>query len=839
MENNHFGTLTERMRNFREELLNARPYVCAERAVLTTESYRLHADQPVVLKRAYMLQNILERMTIFIEPQTLIAGNQSSANRAAPIFPEYAMDWVIDELDQFEKRDGDVFYISEETKKELRELAPYWEHNTTKDKGLAAMPLSSRIFYDLGIIRAEGNITSGDAHLAVEYEKVMKSGLKDYKRRAREAMESLDLTEMENLKKYYFYEAVLIVIEAVVKFASRYSRLALSQAAALEKGELPGQTGEKPEIFSRNESGNRKPGIGYYGTLDEESTRSRVAELKEMARILSKVPYEPAETFAEAVQSMWLVHLVLQIESNGHSLSYGRMDQYLYPFYQKDLDRGIETEQSACEKMTNLWLKTFTINKIRSWSHTRFSAGSPLYQNVTIAGQTTEHKDAVNPMSFMILKSVAQTRLPQPNLTVRYHAGLSDEFMNECIEVVRLGFGMPAFNNDEIIIPSFIEKGVAAEDAYNYSAIGCVETAVPGKWGYRCTGMSFLNFPKSLLIALNDGVDPESGVKLCEGIGHFRDMTCFEDVERAWDKIIRNFTRHSVIIETCCDMVLEETVPDVLCSSLVEDCIGRGKTLKEGGAVYDFISGLQVGIANMADSLAAIKKCVFEDKSLSNEELWAALENNFEGEKGSRIRSLLLAAPKYGNDDNYVDSLIRNAYDVYIDEIKKYHNTRYGRGPVGGVYYAGTSSISANVGQGIGTPATPDGRKAKEPLAEGCSPSHGMDRNGPTAVFKTVAKLPTKEITGGVLLNQKVTPQLLMKEEDRMKLMMLIRTFFNRLHGYHVQYNVVSRETLRAAQKNPEEYRDLIVRVAGYSAFFSALSRQTQDDIIERTEQSL
>lgn len=801
MSEKHFGNLTQRMNEYREELLEAKPYVCAERAVYTTQSYKEHADLPVVLKRAYMLKNILEHMTIFIEPQTLIAGNQASANRSAPIFPEYAMDWVIDELDQFEKRDGDVFYITEETKETLRDLAPYWEHNTTKDRGLAAMPASSKIFYDLGIIKAEGNITSGDAHLAVQYEKIMKCGLKDYGERTKAAMKQLDLTEMENLKKYYFHQAILIVIEAVKNFADRYAKLALQMA--------------------------------------EKAEPKRAGELKEMARTLSKVPYEPAETMKEAVQSMWLVHLVLQIESNGHSLSYGRMDQYLYPYYKKDLEKGIETEESACELLTNLWLKTYTINKIRSWSHTQFSAGSPLYQNVTIGGQTPDKKDAVNPLSYLILRSVAQTHLPQPNLTVRYHAGLDDEFMKECIEVVRLGFGMPAFNNDEIIIPSFIEKGVKEEDAYNYSAIGCVETAVPGKWGYRCTGMSFLNFPKSLLIAMNDGIDPESGVKLTEGVGHFLDMESYADIERAWDKIVRDFTRHSVIIETCCDMVLEETVPDVLCSSLVDDCIARGKTLKEGGAVYDFISGLQVGIANMADSLAAIKKCVFEDRTVSKPELWNALQDDFKGSEGERIRNILLSAPKYGNDDDYVDSLIRSAYDVYIDEIKKYHNTRYKRGPIGGTYYAGTSSISANVGQGLGTLATPDGRKAHTPLSEGCSPSHAMDQNGPTAVFKSVSKLPTKDITGGVLLNQKVTPQILSKEEDRMKLIYIIRTFFNRLHGYHVQYNVVSRDTLRDAQAHPEKHRDLIVRVAGYSAFFNVLSKQTQDDIIERTEQVL
>ena len=800
---NHFGELTKRVHNFREELLNAKPMVCVERAILTTESYKEHADKPMVLRRALCLENILNNMSIFIEPETLIAGNQASSNRSAPIFPEYAMDWVIDELEEFEKRDGDIFYITEESKDDLRRIAPFWEHKTLKDRGLAGMPAESRVFYDLGIIKAEGNITSGDAHIAVNYETVLKLGLINYKERTEKKLKELDLTDYKNLSKSYFYRSILIVLDAVVSFAKRYSDLALELA-------------------------------------EKESNDSRKAELLEMSRILNKVPYYPAETFHEAVQSLWMIHLVLQLESNGHSLSYGRMDQYLDSFYEKDLGLGEITEDGACEILTNLWLKTFTINKIRSWSHTRFSAGSPLYQNVTVGGQTVDKKDAVNPLSYLILKSVAQTKLPQPNLTVRYHKGLSDDFMKECIEVLRLGFGMPAFNSDEVIIPSFIEKGVSEEDAYNYSAIGCVEVAVPGKWGYRCTGMSFLNFPKSLLIALNDGVEPESGIKLCEGVGHFKDMTSFDEVMKAWDTIIREFTRHSVIIDSCADMAIEEVTADVLCSALTDDCIERGLNLKEGGAVYDFISDLQVGIANLGDSLAAIKKCVFEDKSFTPEQLWKALTNDFEGEEGKKIQDILINdAPKYGNDDDYIDLLLKDAYNIYIDEIKKYKNTRYGRGPIGGVYYAGTSSISANVPQGAGTLATPDGRKAGEPLAEGCSPSHAMDQNGPTAVFKSVSKLPTHDITGGVLLNQKVSPQMLSKEEDRLKLISLIRTFFNRLEGFHVQYNVVSRETLLDAQKNPEEYRDLIVRVAGYSAFFNVLTKQTQDDIIERTEHVL
>lgn len=799
---NYFGELTPRMKRFREELINTKAKVCVERAVITTRVYKENMDQPLALRRAIMLREVLAGMSIFIEPQTMIAGNQASENRAAPIFPEYAMKWVIDELDEFEKRDGDVFYITEEKKQALREMAPFWEHNTLLDRGLAAFPPHSRLYYDLGIIKSEGNITSGDAHCAVDYSMMLRLGLKDFERRAREKLESLDLTDYNNIHRSYFYRAILIAVEAVRAFALRYSELARR-------------------------------------TAESETDKKRRAELLQMSESLLRVPYEPARNFREAVQSLWLVHLVLQIESNGHSLSYGRMDQCLNPYYEKDLSEGVISEDEACELMCNLWLKTYTINKIRSWSHTQFSAGSPLYQNVTVAGQTRDGKDATNAMSYLILKSVALCHLTQPNLTVRYHAGLTDRFMREAVEVIRCGFGMPAFNNDEIIIPSFIAKGVKKEDAYDYSAIGCVETAVPGKWGYRVTGMSFLNFPKALLIAMNDGVDPKTGTKLCEGTGHFRDFTSYSQLEQCWDKVIREMCRQCTIIDATCDMVLEQDTADILCSALTADCIERGLNMKEGGAVYDFISDLQVGIANLADSLAAIKKVVFEDALVTPAELWDALMADFEGERNGEIRTLLQKAPKYGNDDDYVDSLVVSAYNVYIDEMKKYHNTRYGRGPIGGIYYAGTSSISANVPQGAGTLATPDGRKAGEPLAEGCSPSHNADRNGPTAVFKSVSKLPTEEITGGVLLNQKVTPQMLEKEENRTKLISLLRTFFNRLHGYHVQLNVVSRETLLDAQIHPEDHRDLIVRVAGYSAFFNVLSRKTQDDIIARTEQVL
>ena len=804
MENaEHFGTLTERMKEFREEVLDEKPYIDAQRAILATLAYKENLNQPRVMVRAKMLEKVLDNMSIYIEDKSLLAGNQATKNRNAPIFPEYTMEFVMNELDQFEKRDGDIFYITEKTKEQLREIAPFWQNNNLRARGEALLPEEVRVFMETGVFGMEGKLNAGDAHLAVNYERILKDGLRGYEKRVKECKATLDLTNPDNIDKYCFYNAVLIVLEAVRNFANRYSVLAKDLA-------------------------------------EKELNQERKIELLEISRICSKVPYEPAETFQEAVQSVWFIQLILQIESNGHSLSYGRFDQYMYPYYDRDIKNGTIKESEALELLTCLWIKTLTINKVRSQAHTLSSAGSPMYQNVTIAGQTTDKKDAVNDLSFLVLKSVAQTRLTQPNLTVRYHKNINKRFLDECVEVMRLGFGMPALNNDEIIIPSFMDWQVKEEDAYNYSAIGCVETAVPGKWGYRCTGMSYINFPRMLLCTMNNGVDLTSNKRFTKGYGYFTEMESYEELLKAWDKTIREITRYSVIVENVIDKASERDVPDILCSALTDDCIARGKTIKEGGAVYDFISGLQVGIANMADCLAAIKKLVYEEKKITRQELWDAILDDFSSPENKKIQEMLIReAPKYGNDDDYVDQLIVEAYDSYIEEIEKYPNTRYNRGPIGGIRYAGTSSISANVGQGMSTMATPDGRNAFEPLAEGCSPAHNSDKNGPTAVFKSVSKLRTNKITGGVLLNQKMTPQMLSTEENRQKLELLIKTFFNRLHGYHVQYNIVSKETLIDAQKHPENHKDLIVRVAGYSAFFNVLSKKTQDDIIGRTEQSL
>ena len=626
----HFGTLTPRMNEFREKLLDKKPYICAQRALLATEAYKENQSQPVVMKRALMLKNILEKMSIYIEDETLIVGNQASSNRDAPIFPEYTLEFVLNELDLFEKRDGDVFYITEETKEAIRSIAPFWENNNLRSKGGALLPEEVSVFMETGFFGMEGKLNSGDAHLAVDYQEVLKKGLIGYEKRVLELKDNLDLCISENIDKYQFYKAVLVVIDAVKTYANRFSALAKE--------------------------------------LANKHTGKRKEELLKISQICQKVPYYPAKTFQEALQSTWFIQLILQIESNGHSLSYGRFDQYIYPYYQHDIDNGLITEDEAVELLTNLWIKTMTINKVRSQAHTFSSAGSPMYQNVTIGGQTPDKKDATNKLSYLVLKSVAQTRLPQPNLTVRYHRNMPKEFLDEAIEVMKLGTGMPAFNSDEVIIPSFIEKGVKEEDAYNYSAIGCVETAVPGKWGYRCTGMSYMNFPRILLIAMNDGIDPTSNKRFVEGCGHFRDMKSFDELMNAINVTIRKLTRMSVIVENAIDLALERDVPDILCSALVQDCIGRGKTIKEGGAIYDFISGLQVGIANMADSLAAIKKLVFEEKKITPEQLCNALEDDFTSEENQKIQQMLINdAPKYGNDDDYVDNLVVEVYNVYID----------------------------------------------------------------------------------------------------------------------------------------------------------------------------
>ncbi|EOV0644766.1 formate C-acetyltransferase/glycerol dehydratase family glycyl radical enzyme [Cronobacter turicensis] len=802
--------LPERIKAHKAALVQiVRPPVCTERAQHYTAVYQQHQDKPLPVRRALALAHHLANRTIWIKHDELIVGNQASQVRAAPFFPEYTVSWIEKEIDDLADRPGAGFSVSPEDKAVMHEICPWWRGQTVQDRCYGMFTDEQKELLASGIIKAEGNMTSGDAHLAVNFPLLLENGLDGLRARVAERRARLLLTDQDDLHKEQFLKAIDITFSALSEHIQRFAALAARMA-------------------------------------QEERRPARRDELLAISANCEHIAHQPPASFWQALQLCYFVQLVLQIESNGHSVSFGRLDQYLYPWYRRDveLEQTLERER-AIELLQSCWLKLLEVNKIRSGSHSKASAGSPLYQNVTIGGQRLlngEPVDAVNPLSWAVLESCGRLRSTQPNLSVRYHAGMSNDFLDACVQVIRCGFGMPAFNNDEIVIDEFIKLGVSREDAYDYAAIGCIETAVGGKWGYRCTGMSFINFARVMLAALEGGRDATTGKVFLPqekalSAGNF---SHFSEVMDTWDRQIRYYTRKSIEIECVVDTVLEENAHDILCSALVDDCIERGKSIKQGGAKYDWVSGLQVGIANLGNSLAAVRRLVFEQGMVTQPQLAQALNDDFAGLTGEQLRQRLInSAPKYGNDDDDVDLLLARAYQTYIDELKQYHNTRFGRGPIGGTYYAGTSSISANVPFGAATMATPDGRKARTPLAEGASPASGTDRLGPTAVINSVGKLPVAKILGGVLLNQKLNPSTLDNLRDRQKLMQMLRTFFEVHKGWHVQYNIVSRETLLDAKAHPDKYRDLVVRVAGYSAFFTALSPDAQDDIIARTEHTL
>lgn len=786
----------ERVQRLREELLDTTPRVCVERARIVTRAYREHEADPSVLKRARALAQVLDQMSIYIQEGELIVGNQASAPRAAPIFPEYSVDWIETEIDEFSDRSADQFIVDPAVKRELlQDVIPFWRGRTLYDRAIATLPEEVRVAQDIGVISGRGNITSGDGHIIVNIPRVVNQGLESYLARAEQAL-STQVTGAEDLKGRPFYQAVGIALGAAIRFAARYADLAESQSI-------------------------------------ETADPDRRQELQEIAQVCRRVPAKPACTFHEALQSAWFIHLITQIESNGHSFSLGRLDQYAFPFYRDDIAGGRIDQPRALELLQLLWLKLFGVNKIRPWAHTRFGIGYATYQNVTIGGQTSDGRDATNDLSYMVLQTIRDTRLTQPNVSARFHTGTSDRFLMECARTVKLGFGMPAMKNDEIIIPALLEKGVSPEDAYDYAMVGCVEAAVPGKWGYRNTGMTFLNLLKVLELACNDGQDPITHRRLHDGRGWLTDFSSFEQLYDEFRDQLAYYTWSSVVFDSVADLALEELAPDAFCSALVDDCLARGKTIKEGGSVYDVISGPQSGLANVADALMALKSLVFEERRLKAAEVRQALESNFAGVEGERVRKLLLRAPKYGNDIDEVDRLAWRVMDDYLRQASKYHTTRFGRGPIGCAYAGSTSNISANVPLGQSVCATPDGRFAGAPIAEGVSPVHGADTMGPTAVMRSVAKLQTVKMIAQ-LLNLRLAPSTLASEAGLKRWVQLLRGFQS-LKGWHVQFNMISTETLVDAQEHPEEYRDLIVRVAGYSALFVTLDRATQDDIIART----
>lgn len=796
-----FIPATQRVRTLKQAHFEITPELCIERARIYTKADMEYADQPIKMKRALCLAKVLEEMSIYINPGELIVGNQARKDRAAPVFPEFSVSWLEDELDTLYNRAYDPFVIVEEEKPEWREIIAYWKGKTNVDKARALTPEKVAAAKKSGILLGEHVIQTGHGHLAPYFSKLFKLGLNGYIKEIDDHLEKLDVTKQGDLEKITFLKSVRIIFEASIAYANRYADLAEQQAQS-------------------------------------EPDAMRKQELMLIAKNCRNVPANPPQSFMEAVQVVWFVMAICQIESNGHSYSIGRLDQDLYAFYAADVEKGVITPEQAQEILACLFIKLHSTNKVRGLSHTVYSAGYPMYQNICIGGQKNPGVNAENDLSYLIINAMENVRFPEPNLVARLWPGSSPNFLRKIAQSLSLGFGMPAMLSDSAIIPSLLARGITKEDAYNYSSTGCIEVAVPGKWGYRCIGMTYVNFPKMFEIAMYGGIDPRNPDVKWPFEKSLSEMESFEEVKDAWRKSVEIFTRLEVENDAIADYCLTQ-LPEPFICGLVDDCIERGKPILEGGCHYDLIAGVQVGIANLANTLAGIKKLVFDDKYMTGAEMLEILSKNFDVENGEYIRQKMLnEVPKYGNDDDYVDELAVWAYGVYSDEIEKYKTTRDGLGPEICGYTSSTITISTHIGTGKVTGATPDGRKAGEPLSEGASPWAGSDINGPTAVMKSEAKIPTIRMTGGQLLNLKFNDAILTDEAEQTKLMDLIRAFFFELHGWHIQVNAVSPETLLDAQVHPEQHRDLMVRVAGYCALFTELDRDIQNEIISRTTHS-
>jgi pyruvate formate-lyase/glycerol dehydratase family glycyl radical enzyme len=788
-----------RVQRVRQDLMAITPSICPERALLITESYRQSENEPYVLRKAKALANILANMSIYIEDDQLIVGNQASRNRAAPIFPEYSFEWVIEELDDFDQRSGDRFEITDETKEKLRGIQDYWKGKTHQEEVYANMSELNLQAQKQNVIHRGGISMSGDGHIIPNHEMVLAKGFRGIRDEAQAHLKSNNLSD----EQYAFYKAVFIAMEAACDFVCRYADLA---------EELAG----------------------------DEKDPARKTELERIGQDNRNIAKGKAGSYHEALQVIYYCHLIMMIETNGHSFSFGRFDQYTYPYYQSDIKAGLLTNDDALELTALFFIKMNTLNKVRPWDHTEFGVGYPLYSNLMVGGMKSDGSDGTNELSYIALRAMDLNRLPEPNLSVRYWGGTPRSLLEESARLIREGFGMPSLFADETVIPAMMSIRLPLEVARDYASMGCVETAIPGRWGHRATGMTYMNFGKILELVLNNGVDPDSGIQLISANGKPErdvDYTSYDEVWETWKKFLKFYTDLAVESDHICDRALKKHDADPFASALVDQSLDRGKTLKEGGGEFDFVSQSNIGTSIIGDALAVIKKLVFEDKTISFKALHKAIDENWAGEENQKIRKLALAVAKFGNDIDYVDQIVADVYESYLELLPEYHNERYGKGPFGCGYTMSTSNISSYVPSGMDVGATPDGRYAGDPLNEGASPCLGADRQGPTAVAKSVSKLPNDRMAGGQLLNMKFSPGTLAGDENLNKFIAFIEA--NRLLGnFHMQFNIVDSAELRDAKLHPEKHQDLMVRVAGYCALFTSLIPPVQDAIIARTEQA-
>lgn len=826
-----------RIQRLIDHLYENMPVIESSRAVILTKSYQETENEPVVTRRAKAFYKICEELPIIIRPEELIVGSNTIAPRGTQVFPEYSFDWVEAEFETMATRSADPFYISEDTKKALHEAYKYWKGKTTSELATAYMTDETLMAMKHNIFTPGNYFYNGIGHFTVKYDEVLAIGFEGIKSKAQSALAKCQVTDPDYQSRSTFLEAVVISCDAAILYAKRYALLALKEA-------------------------------------QECTDPVRQKELLQIAENCAQVPAKPARSFYEACQSFWFVQELLQTESSGHSISPGRFDQYMYPYFKADFESGKISREQAQEYIDCIWVKLNDLNKVRDAASAEGFAGYSLFQNLIAGGQDEEGMDATNDLSFMCIEAAMHVPLPQPSFSIRVWNKTPHAFLIKAAKLTRMGTGLPAYYNDEVIIPAMMSRGVKLEDARTYNIIGCVEPAKAGKTdGWH--DAAFFNMCRPLELVFSNGM--EDGEQVGLRTGELSELRTFEDFFEAYQKQMEYFITLLVNADNSIDVAHAERCPLPFQSCMIDDCIGKGKALQQGGAIYNFTGPQGFGIANVADAMMAVKTLVYDQKKVTLEEYKDALDNNYgkglsiekcksiagaviqnlkaegkpiDGESITKIcesvyntsitpakkarydelLQMIADVPKYGNDLEEADMMARRVAYVYTKPLNKYYNPR------GGIYQAGLYPVSANVPLGRQTGATPDGRLANTPVADGIGPMQGRDVQGPTATANSVSVIDHAIASNGTLFNQKFHPSALAGQEGLEKFAALIRTFFEN-KGMHMQFNVVSRETLLDAQAHPEKYRNLVVRVAGYSALFTTLSKSLQDDIIKRTVQ--
>jgi len=773
---------TERISSLREKTFSNPRYMSVDQAKIITKVYKENEGAAVSLKRAMSLAASLREMPISIDPQELLVGNRTPEIRAGVVFPEAGISWIARELDTLASRPQDPFRVREADKKVfLEEIEPFWSGSTLEDH------IYSSYGNELDAIAGVVKINQKDhaqGHICPKVELWLKIGPAGLLKKARK------IREKASIEQSVFYDSSCRVLEAAIHFMHRYAKLAETL--------IPEQ--------------------------EEEDDRENLEEIR---RICLHLAEQPPSTLREALQSVWFLFVMLHMESNASSFSPGRMDQYLHPYFLKDMEGGNLDLDRSLELIDALFIKFNQIVYMRNAHSARYFAGFPIGFNVALGGQTKEGEDASNILSYLFLKAQDHIALPQPNLSARLHGGSPHSFVMECSRVIGLGSGMPQIMSDESIIPSLMEAGFEKQDAIDYAVVGCVELSSQGN-SLGWSDAAMFNLVKVLELALNNGRCILTGKVMGPRTGSLGEHLSFEELERAFAIQIDYFFDRMIKACEYVEAVHQQLLPSAFLSTVVDDCLEKGKDVTAGGAHYNF-SGIQaIQVANVADSLAVLKKLVFEDELFTRDEFLLALQENFKGREELQ-QACRESVPKYGNDEEWVDLLGSRWVHYFNHCLKKHTNYR------GGNYILGLYTVSAHIPMGQNVGATPDGRVAGSPLADGgLSPMYGQDIHGPTAALASVSRMPSLPAGNGTLLNMKFLPSFFHRVEDREKFAAFLKAFI-RMSIHHVQFNVVNKEDLIEAKIHPEEYLGLTIRVAGYTAFFVELAEDLQDEIIKRT----